>query len=75
MKEMSDDFLHVNVFQRFKKSRSRGQKGCVSEHILCSPGIGAEPQQARKIPGPPTAVRVFFVFVGTKTLLASLQCV
>ena len=46
--------------QRFEKSRSRGPKDCVPEHILCSPGIGAEPQQARKIPEPPTAVRVFF---------------
>ena len=30
----------------FKELRSRSLKDCVSEHTLCSPGIGEEPQQA-----------------------------
>ena len=42
------------------------------QNTLCSPGIGAEPQQARKNTRSASAVRVFFVFVGTHALLANI---
>ena len=50
--------------QWFEESRSRSQKDCVSEHILCSSGIGAEPQQAEKSPVPRKRFRVIFRVCG-----------
>jgi len=40
------------------------------QNTLCSPGIGAEPQQARKNTHSASAVRVFFQVVYTLALLA-----
>ena len=43
---------------------------CFSEHFLCSPGIGEEPQQAAKPPIPPVAEPEVLGVCITKALLA-----
>ena len=63
---MRKDKVQLSMGYDFSDSQNRVAavwKTAFSEHILCSPGIGAEPQQARKTSKPQTAVWTLFAFV------------
>ena len=47
-------------------------EGIVTQNIFVRRGLGRGPQQAEKYTRSASAVRVFFVFVGTQALLAPL---